>query len=185
VIEPSELVDAAKAISVLPPARGEKVALITHTAGPSLVITEVLERYGIKLSVLSEETKKRVLEAMPINITAQNPCDLLGVAYVLPELYGVVGRILLEDSDVDALIAVYTPSFQPEIRLPAKELIEITGATNKPVIAALVSPSLLPIKEKYDLEQNGVAVYRTPERAAKAMANYIKYWKLRRNRFSV
>jgi len=145
----------------------------------------VLERYGVKLSVLSEETKKRVHGAMPVNITVQNPCDLLGVAYVLPELYGVVGRILLEDSDVDGLIAVYTPSFQPEIRLPAKELIEITRATNKPVIAALVSPSTLPIEEKSDLEQNGVAVYRSPERAAKAMANYIKYWKLRRNRFSV
>jgi len=183
VIEPSELVDAAKAISILPPAKGEKVALVTHTAGPSLVITEVLERYGVKLSVLSEETKKRVREAMPVNITVQNPCDLLGVAYVVPELYGIVGRILLEDSDVDALIAVYTPSFQPEIRLPAKELIEITRASNKPVIAALVSPSILPIEEKSDLEQNGVAVYRNPERAAKAMANYIKYWKLRRNRF--
>jgi len=184
VIEPSELVDAAKAISILPPAQGEKVALVTHTAGPSLVITEVLERYGIELSVLSEETKKRIREAMPVSITVQNPCDLLGVAYVVPELYGVVGRILLEDSDVNALIAVYQPSFQPEIRLPAKELIEITRATNKPVIAALVSPGVLPIKEKYDLERNGVAVYRTPERAAKAMANYIKYWKLRRNRFS-
>jgi acetyltransferase len=185
VIEPSELVDAAKAISILPPAKGEKVALVTHTAGPSLVITEVLERYGVKLSVLSEETKKRVREAMPVNITVQNPCDLLGVAFVVPELYGVVGRILLEDIDVDALIAVYLPSFQPEIRLPSKELIEITRATNKPVIAALISPSILPIKEKYDLEQNGVAVYRTPETAAKAMANYIKYWKLKRKRLSV
>jgi len=184
VMESSELIDAAKAISILPPAKGEKVAVVTHTAGPSLVITEVLERYGIKLSVLSEETKKRVREAMPINITVQNPCDLLGVAYVTPELYGTVGKILLEDSDVDALIAVYTPSFQPEIRLPAKELIEITRVTNKPVIAALVSPSILPIEEKNDLEQNGVAVYRTPERTAKAVANYIKYWKLRRN-FSV
>jgi len=183
VVEPSELVDAAKAISILPPAKGEKVALVTHTAGPSLVITEVLERYGIELSVLSEETKKRVREAMPVNITVQNPCDLLGVAYVVPELYGVVGRVLLEDSDVDALIAVYTPSFQPGIRLPAKELIEITRATNKPVIAALISPGIFPIQEKPYLEQNGVAVYRTPEGAAKAVANYIKYWKLRRNRF--
>lgn len=59
VIEPSELVDAAKAISILPPAKGDKVALITHTAGPSLVITEVLERYGIEMSVLSEETKRK------------------------------------------------------------------------------------------------------------------------------
>jgi acetyl-CoA synthetase (ADP-forming) len=180
VIEPSELVDAAKAISILPPAKGEKVALVTHTAGPSLVITEVLERYGIKLSVFSKETKRRIREAVPINITVQNPCDLLGVAYVLPELYGIVGGIILEDSDVDALIAVYTPSSQPEVRLPAKELIQIAKAAGKPVVAALVSPSTLPIEEKTDLEQNGVAVYRTPERAAKAAANHIKYWKLRR-----
>ena len=180
VIEPSELIDVAKAISILPPAKGERVALVTHTAGPSLVITEVLERYGIKLSVLSNETKRRIREAMPIKITVQNPCDLLGVAYVLPELYGIAGGILLKDSDVDALIAVYTPSFQPEVRLPAKELIEIAKVAGKPVVAALVSPSTLPIEEKTDLEQNGVAVYRTPERAAKAVANHIKYWKLRR-----
>ena len=180
VIEPSELIDAAKAISVLPPSKGGKVALVTHTAGPSLVITEVLERYGIKLSVFSEETKRRIQEAVPVKITVQNPCDLLGVAYVLPELYGIVGGIILEDSDVDALIAVYAPSFQPEARLPAKELIEIAKVAGKPVVAALVSPSTLPIPEKSDLEQNGVAVYRTPERAAKAVANHIKYWKLRR-----
>ena len=180
VIEPSELIDAAKAISILPPAKGGKIALVTHTAGPSLVITEVLERYGIKLSVFSEETKRRIQQAVPFKITVQNPCDLLGVAYILPELYGIVGGIILEDSDVDALIAVYTPSFQPEARLPAKELIEIAKVAGKPVVAALVSPSTLPIPEKSDLEQNGVAVYRTPERAAKAVANHIKYWKLRR-----
>jgi acyl-CoA synthetase (NDP forming) len=181
VIEPSELVDAAKAISILPPAKGEKVALVTHTAGPSLVITEVLERYGIKMSVLSEETKKRIQEAVPIKITVQNPVDLTGVAYVSSELYGVVGKIIFEDENVDALIAVYTPSFQPEIPLPAKELIEITKATNKPVIAALISPNIRPIEERAQLEKNGVAVYRNPERVAKAMANYIKYWKLKRN----
>jgi len=180
VIEPSELIDAAKAISILPPSKSEKVALVTHTAGPSLVITEVLERYGVKLSNFSEETKKRIQEAVPVKITVQNPCDLLGVAYVLPELYGIVGEIILEDNDVDALIAVYTPSFQKEARLPTKELIEIAKVTGKPTVAALVSPTTLPIPEKSDLEQNGVAVYRTPERAAKAVANHIKYWKLRR-----
>ncbi len=181
VIEPSELVDAAKAISILPAAKGEKVALVTHTAGPSLVITEVLERYGIEMSVLSEETKKRILKAIPVNIAVQNPVDLTGVAYVFSELYGVVGKILLEDENVDALIAVYTPSFQPEIPLPAKELIEITKITNKPVIAALISPNIYPIDEKAELERNGVAVYRNPERVAKATANYIKYWKMKRN----
>ena len=180
VIEPSELIDAAKAMSILPPANGEKVALVTHTAGPSLVITEVLEGNGIKLSVLSDKTKRRIREAVPTNITVQNPCDLLGVAYILPELYGIVGGILLEDSDVDALIAVYTPSFQPEARLPAKELVQITKTAGKPVVAALVSPTTLHIREKSELERNGVAVYRTPERAAKAVANHIKYWKLRR-----
>ena len=140
-------------------------------------MTDVLKEFE---PVFSNETKRRIWEAMPINITVQNPCDLLGAAYVVHELYGVVGRIILEDSDVDAWIAVYTPSFQPEIRLPAKELTEITKAASKPVIAALVSPGILPIEEKTDLEQNGVAVYRTPERAAKATANYIKYWKLRK-----
>ncbi|MFB0562864.1 MAG: acetate--CoA ligase family protein [Candidatus Lokiarchaeia archaeon] len=182
VIEPSELVDAAKAISILPSAKGEKVALLTHTAGPGLVITEILERYGIEMSVLSEETKKQILDAIPITVTIQNPVDLTGVAYVFSELYGVVGKIILEDENVDALIAVYTPSFQPEIPLPVKELIEITKATNKPVIAALISPSDQPIEEKAELEKNGVAVYRNPERVAKAVANYIKYWKLKRGR---
>jgi len=180
VMEPSELVDAAKAISILPPAGGDRVAVVTHTAGPSLVITEILERYGIEMSTLSEETKERILEAVPIKINVQNPVDLTGVAYVYSELYGVVGRILLEDENVDALVAVYTPSFQREIPLPAKELIEITKATNKPVVAALISPNIFPIEEKAELEKNGVAVYRNPERAAKATANYLKYWKLKR-----
>lgn len=121
------------------------------------------------------------MESVPIGITVQNPVDLTGVAYVFSNLYGVVGKIILEDENVDALIAVYTPSFQPEISLPAKELIEITKATNKPVIAALISPNTYTIEEQVELEKNGVAVYRNPERTAKAMANYLKYWKLKRN----
>jgi len=180
VVEPSELIDAAKAISILPPAKGENVALITHTAGPSLVITEVLERYGIKIAELSEETKKRIQKEIPIKINVQNPVDLTGVAYVFSNLYGTVGEIILRDKNVDVLVAVYTPSFQSEIPLPAKELIEITKETSKPVIAALISPNTRPIQEKAQLEKNGVAVYQNPERAAKATANYIKYWKIRR-----
>ncbi len=176
----SELIDAAKALSMLPPPRSGGVAVLTHTAGPSIIATETLEKEEAPLASLSERTKERISSQFPFPVYLQNPCDITGIGYAYPQIYAAASRAILEDPDVSVFIPIFTPSFQPEMQFPYREIIDAAKETGKAVVAALLAPTLLWPEERSRLEEAGIPVYSTPDRAAKAAANYLKYWKLRR-----
>jgi len=172
-----ELIEAAKALSIVKyPPKNNRVAIITHTAGPSIVATDILEKEGIKLAKLSEETIRKIQSIMPFPIPITNPVDTLGFGYALPELYGKIAEQILADNSVDLLLAIYSPSFQDEIRTPAKELIEATKRREKQIIVSFNSPLIRKPKDVEALERNGIPVFFDPESAARATAKLVKYY---------
>jgi len=172
-----ELVEAAKALSVVKyPPKGNRVAIITHTAGPSIVATDILEARGCKLAELSKETIKNIQSLLPFSIPITNPVDMLGFGYAIPELYGEAVKRVLADNNVDFLLAIYSPSFQSEIRVPAKEMIEALEEYRKPIVAVLNAPISKKPKEAESLEKAGIPVFFDPESGAKASAILIYYY---------
>ena len=171
-----ELIEAAKALSVAKyTPKGNRVAIITHTAGPSIVATDILETYGCKLAKLSKETIEGIRSLLPFPIPITNPVDLLGFGYAIPELYGEVAKRVLTDDNVDLLLTIYSPSFQHEIRVPVKEMIEAFEECRKPIVAVLNAPVFKKPKEAENLEKAGIPVFFDPESGAKASAILIHY----------
>jgi len=172
-----ELIEAAKALSVAKyPPKGSRVAIITHTAGPSIVATDILETRGCKLAKLSKETVKGIQSLLPFPIPITNPVDILGFGYATPELYGETVRKVLMDDNVDLLLAIYSPSFQPEIRVPAQEMIEAVKEYKKQIVAVLNSPLIKKPKEVFELENAGIPVFFDPESGARASATLVHYY---------
>ncbi|MHA1595550.1 MAG: acetate--CoA ligase family protein [Candidatus Baldrarchaeia archaeon] len=172
-----ELIEGAKVLSIMKhPPRGNRVAVVTHTAGPSIVVSDILESRGCTIANLSDKTIEEIRKLLPFPIPISNPVDLLGFGYALPELYGETVKRVLADENVDLLITIYTPSFQPEIRVPAKEMVEAVREYQKPLIAVLIAPLSMKPEEVEYLENAGIPVFFDPESGARAATIAIHYY---------
>jgi acetyltransferase len=180
----AELIDTAKALSVLKYLpQGQRVALVTHTLGPTIIAAEILEHQNIELPPPDKKTVQGIQKAMalPVAIPIDNPIDLLALGWARPDIFAEALNLAAQGDQYDAFLTVFSPNFQEDIGggTPTKGLLKVTEATKKPIIAVLNSPISHPPPEKAQLEAGGVPVFASPARAAKALANIIQLNKMR------
>ena len=175
----SELIDTAKAISILPQLpKGNRVALVTHTLGPTIIAAQILETQGIELPLPNQATIEGIQKAMelPIPIPIDNPIDLLALGWARPDIFAEALRLAAIGNQYDAFLTVFSPNFQEDIGggTPTEGLLEVTKTSGKPIIAVLNSPISHPPPEKAVLETGGIPVFSSPARGALALANIIR-----------
>lgn len=176
----TELIDTAKMLSLLPYLpRGNRVACVTHTLGPTIIATEILEKRGVQLPPPSAETARRIQAAMelPVPLPISNPIDLLALGWARPDIFAEALRIAAGEDQYDAFLTVFSPNFQDDIGggTPTEGLIQVTSEFKKPRVAILNAPESFPPREKQVLEEAGIPVFSSPERGARALANVIDY----------
>jgi acyl-CoA synthetase (NDP forming) len=73
-------------------------------------------------------------------------------------------------------MTVFSPNYQEEIGggMPVREMVEMTRQSGKTVVAVLNSPELRAPPGKAALEDGGIPVFSSPERAARALANVLR-----------
>lgn len=174
-----EMVDATKVLSMCPPPPADKVAIITHSAGPSIIMVDILERSGVRLAELSPEIKEELCRtSVPAFGSAANPVDLTGMGGFDKRLYVEAMRTLVKDPGVGVIITLYTTMFEYSLAFPIPEFARIARESGKPTIVAFVTSFSLN-KELYAWESEGIPVFTSPERAARAAVNLIRYYRAR------
>jgi acetyl-CoA synthetase (ADP-forming) len=176
----SELIDTAKALSILKYLpKGNRVALVTHTLGPTIIAAEILEEQKIELPPPNKRTVQGIQRAMglPVNIPIDNPIDLLALGWARPDIFAEALRLASIGDQYDAFLTVFAPNFQEDIGggTPTEGLLEVTMTSKKPIIAVLNSPISYPPPEKVLLESGGIPVFASPARGAKALAKIIQF----------
>jgi acetyltransferase len=176
----SELIDTAKALSILKYLpKGNRVALVTHTLGPTIIAAEILEEQNIELPPPSVSTVQGIQKvmALPVDIPIDNPIDLLALGWARPDIFAEALRLAALGDQYDAFLTVFAPNFQEDIGggTPTEGLLEVTEASRKPIFAILNSPISYPPPEKPLLEAGGIPVFASPARGAKALANIIEF----------
>jgi len=174
----SEMIDAAR---VLVSSRGRRhgpnVAILTHTLGPALIAAQILEQRGIRLPMPLPETAKAIEEmlSMPVHIPISNPIDLLAQGWAQPRVFAGALQLLMSDPRYDALMTVFSPNYQEEIGggMPVEEIVKCTKESDKIVVAILNAPETRPPPGRTILEEGGVPVFSSPERAARALASVL------------
>jgi acyl-CoA synthetase (NDP forming) len=136
VFDDEELCDAAKTLSALPPACGNRVALLSPAGGYGVMGADHVEMTKgggrLEMAVLSQSTQKRIREISFSYASCRNPVDLTAGAN--DRMIGDALSAILEDDGVDIVvcIAFFSP---PAI---TDRLVEtISGRAkhaNKPVI---------------------------------------------------
>ncbi len=180
VNDPVELVDVAKALAVLDPPKGDKVAVLSIQAGPGILMTDLCLEKGLCLAHFEKKTIEK-LQVHKRNLTLRvNPVDM---GYVFtPELFQEVVETVLRDSNVDALVlGLIDPSgFSKDFF--SDSLIELAQRKGKPVVVSYVSGRSQGEAKKVceELEARGLLTYPNPSRAVNALAGMVRYGRMLR-----
>ncbi|HEX77706.1 MAG TPA: hypothetical protein G4O03_04760 [Dehalococcoidia bacterium] len=175
-----EMSDLVTAFLHLPPLRGRRVGVCTFTGGAGIIATDACSRHGLKMAQLSEETLEKLARLSPSWLEVGNPFDMWQAMITAPLPLIQVLRTCLSavaaDPGVDALFFIGTlfpPQDAPD---PTEVLAEVAAQhPDKPVVCWCYGRRQ-PEAVSYFEDRGGVALFPSPERAARALAKLAYYW---------
>jgi len=179
-----ELFDTARSLAGQPPARGNRIGIVTNGGGIGILLTDACVANGLTVPQLSKKTYKKIDKVLPDIIKPNNPVDILGDAGFYR--YEAATSALLEDPNIDGVIvaSVHGGYARPQ---------EFTGAIlkmvrerklheeyKKPILAVWVGG-----KEfedlVWDLKSGGVPIFPSSWRIARSMRGlYLEGQRLKR-----
>ena len=124
-----------------------------------------MEKNGFDVIYTPEELKEKLKGVTPDHAILDNPIDLTGDANA--EMYKNV--IELSKDYVDAILVIFGDPIEG-----ASEVIEQCWR-RKPIVVCYTGGSEVERREKAKMQSNGIPVFPTPERAAKAMVA-LRWW---------
>lgn len=164
--------DFALGFGYMPALRGGRVAIVTNAGGPGILVTDALERAGLRLAELSPECVRRLEAELPDAASASNPVDVLGDARA--ERYRFALEQVVSESSVDAIIVILTPQAMTEIEATAQIILKQVEKVDIPILACFMGEAR--IKQGTDLLQaHGVPNFPYPERAALVLSAMLTY----------
>lgn len=106
VTQSDHLYPVADALTLFPPMRGRRVAVLSEGGGPITISVEALAERGLQLVQLTPETQARIHAIVPNASAISNPVDAGGGTEPRVEYYGSISQAILDDPNIDALLLV-------------------------------------------------------------------------------
>ena len=171
-----EMFDMAKALSMQPPAKGNRILIVTNGGGAGVMAVDECERTGLKVPELSESLQQKLREKFPEHCITHNPVDLTGDTD--NERYDLAFRIAGMSDEVDGIVA--NVLFQ--VPLMTLEIVDVVSdfskEYDKPIVCCVWGGRIAQALAR-ELDKSGVPTYPTPERAVDAMWALVKYGEYR------
>ncbi len=198
VNEVDELIDFSQVLLGQPMPRGNRVAILTVGGGLGVIATDALKRHGLDVPLLSPATLDKLNSVLSGRWSQGNPVDTSGdISYpcIVP---------LLEDENIDAVMITgpiwmpfgfaalmstapwerdYTQNIDQILQDVADEnlrnletIMQLMQKYQKPIVlSAWISNEVKSGKVYKKMQENQLIPYPTPDRAAKALAQLVKY----------
>jgi acetyltransferase len=174
--------DFAQGFAYQPLPAGSSVAVITNAGGAGIMAADAIEKLQLTFPKLSEGTTRRLAEKLPPAANLHNPVDVLGDA--LPDRYELALDVVLDDTNVNAVIVLLTPQAMTDPAGTAKVIVDVAKRKPaKPVFACFLGASKV-AEAIAVLRDGGIPQYDSPEAAVltiKVMADYVR-WRARPKR---
>lgn len=169
-----DLVCTGKALEMARHLAGNGVFISTHTAGPAIIIAEILEKAGVRIPSLSTDVTASIASFIPTHAHSDNPLDMFAHAWTDGSLYLRSTDLALGQEDIHCAVAVFSSGVGAGPAFPAAEYAEIGRKHGKPVFLCLLGPSALN-QEMATAQAAGVCTYNTPEKLAQALS-HLTHW---------
>ena len=156
--------------------KGFRVGIVSGPGGPGVATSDACVEARLEVPTISPESSRRLKEAIP-GATASNPMDMGDFSLVakLKEEgpYSTMVRIMYEDPNIDIISIIGPGEFNPEgFR---DEILNINKFCTKPFIVIWPSAGGNVEKCKRELRDQGIALFSTPERGARALGALKRY----------
>jgi acyl-CoA synthetase (NDP forming) len=192
-----ELIGTTKVLLFSPPPHGRNVGLISISGGSSVVNTDTVVRYGLRVPRLGEETKNALSSVVEgVGTSMSNPIDM-GSSFYDPNILRAVVFRIGEDPNIDSLIVEIAPLYVVghgrnvgDYNLPSRSwrnllmtVSQVEAKTGKPVVVSIVDVAYEKESRKLEkmLTKNTIPCYPSVGRAAEALANYAKYYEAKQH----
>ncbi len=192
-----ELFDFAWALGSTPQIKGNRVIIQTHSGGPGAAAADACGRAGLELPQLSPQTVEKLQKLIPHTASVNNPVDLTFNKNPL-DYFARIPEALLQEPNCDGLLIYFlVPGRALERAMKSMGVADdqLKEQTGKLIQAQLESISRLieangkpllgySFRTRDDqvirtLQDGGVCVLPSPERAARAMACLALYTRLK------
>ena len=121
------------------------------------------------LATLDPSTIGQLIDVIPAYGNVQNPVDVTAAVMSQPGMFDECVRRLADDPAVDAVIACFAVLVGDDVTRIAQALGHVREVTGKPVLAARTGAASLAPEGARLLNEHGVPVFPTPERAVAAL----------------
>lgn len=167
-----ELFDFGSILAQQSPPESRKVGILTNAGGPGVMAADALEKYGLELAELEEETLEGLGKVLSALASRKNPIDLTGKAN--EEDYRKALDYVIEDDNVGSVLAMSAPAAIFSYPQLAEILAEAREKTDKPIVGTLMGGKL-PDAAAESLKEAGVPNYFDPDRAVRAVSALVDY----------
>lgn len=161
-----ECLDVAYAACTAPLPLGRRAGFYTVSGGVGVLMADAAAACGLEVPELSEKTRRRVLEIVPLAI-AGNPLDITGQVVNAKGAFRETLGLLAEDPSCDLVVNfISATGLSPERGPEAADDIVAVRASMPAVPQLLVTIAAAPFRKK--LEDAGVPIFGDPYRAVRA-----------------
>ncbi|BDH44861.1 protein lysine acetyltransferase [Salmonella enterica subsp. enterica serovar Choleraesuis] len=171
-----ELFSAVETLSHMRPLRGERLMIVSNGAAPAALALDELGRRQGKLAILSPETLDKLRQVLPEGTEPGNPLDLLDDAS--PKRYRDALRVLLDSTDIDALMVIHAPSAVAPGTESALDLIDLIKHHPRGKNLSLITNwcgEFSSQEARRLFSDAGIPTYRTPEGTVTAFMHMVEY----------
>src|SRR5262245_45169996 len=165
-----DLIDAADVLArVPPPVRG--AGIITNSGAIKGFALDYAETIGLDIPAPAPATRVALKEALPAFASLDNPVDVTAQVVKDISIWTRAANALLADPAVGSLAMLAVPGAAKQAMDKVHAVLPAIVASGKPgVVGALGDQAALPEEFYAWFRQQGVAVFRSVERAMRALA---------------
>ncbi len=171
-----ELIDVITMLSTQPLPAGPRLAIIGNAGGPGILAADAASECQLDVPTLSPATQSQLSKVLPAGAAVSNPVDT--IASATGAQFAAAVSVLLADTDIDALLAVITPTPLTEPEDLAAGLAHAAAGAAKPVAVTRVGADRVT-----GVLTNGsgkpIPAYAFPETAVRALSRATEYQRFR------
>ncbi len=178
-----EMFDVAMSFANMPLPKGNRVAIVSEGGGDNSVAADNAEHHGLEVPVLPQAAQERIRPYLLTGMPASNPIDYGGTAEENPDMINKVVEVLMEEETIDSIYVTGFFGGFKEIIAPhvgeleektSRELAGLMRRYKKP-IAVHTSFAQAPFRSMEILNESGVLLTPSSERAAQCLAHMAKF----------
>jgi acyl-CoA synthetase (NDP forming) len=169
-----ELFDSAKALADQPPAKSNRIAIVTNGGGCGVLAADYCSELGLDVVELRSSTLQKLDKTGQMHpaYSRRNPLDLVGDA--LPERYQAAIGTLLGEDYIDGMIVIQTLQTMTNPEEDANIIIELSKKyPDKPLVCVYMGGRFSK-RGRYILDSNGIPDFNDIKKAATALAALVE-----------